>query len=133
MTVKAVTPARPALGYSGPAHRGANGVPKDMTAKEDGAGPAGGDAGPEGSGSGEFPGSDRRKPKLAAKPATRSEVTFDAKGNPVWEVRVEAPRRREDDDTVDLLQILDSDELSLQDEEPETRTGYDPYARDDER
>ena len=44
-------------------------------------------------------------------------VVFDAKGNPVWDIRVTVPRRREDDDTVDLLKCIDPDSLSLEDEQ----------------
>ena len=70
----------------------------------------------------------RRSRKIEA----RHEVEFDAKGNPVWQVRVDSPSRRQDDDTFDLLKCLDVEGLSLSDEEPATDKGlgYDPYARD---
>jgi hypothetical protein len=56
------------------------------------------------------------------------EVTFDAKGNPIWQLKVDIPRRREDDDTIDLLKCLDVDSLSLEDDsEPEDVPGYNPY------
>jgi hypothetical protein len=54
-------------------------------------------------------------------------VTFDAKGDPVWEWRVEARRRRKDDSTVDLLKCLDLDGLRLEDEADDRDRGIDPY------
>jgi hypothetical protein len=45
-------------------------------------------------------------------------VRWDDKGNPVWEVRMDIPRRREDDDTIDLLKCLDNSLLSLEEDEP---------------
>jgi hypothetical protein len=48
-------------------------------------------------------------------------VKFDAKGNPVLEVRTDVPRHREDDKTIDLLKCLDADALGLElEEEPTT-------------
>ena len=61
------------------------------------------------------------------------EVKFDSKGNPVWETRVDVPRRRKEDDTIDLLKCLDDESLSLADEQqaaPDAE-GYNPYRRDD--
>ena len=56
------------------------------------------------------------------------EVTFDAKGNPVWQIRVDMPRRRKDDHTIDMLKRLELDSLSLADESvPKGDTGYNPY------
>lgn len=56
------------------------------------------------------------------------EVTFDAKGNPIWQLKIEVPRRREDDDTIDLLKCLDVESLSLEDDvEADDVPGYDPY------
>jgi hypothetical protein len=67
-----------------------------------------------------------------------TEIRFDAKGNPIWEMRATLPRRRADDDTVDLLKCLDIGSLSLADakDEPEGKhetDGYDPYHRDKRR
>jgi hypothetical protein len=45
-------------------------------------------------------------------------VRFDDQGNPVWEVRVDIPRRRDGDDTIDLLKCLDNSLLSLEEDEP---------------
>jgi hypothetical protein len=59
-------------------------------------------------------------------------VTPDAKGNPVLEVRVTSPRRRSDDDTVDQLECLDADALSLESGESgdvHDGVGFDPYGR----
>jgi hypothetical protein len=78
----------------------------------------------------DYPGEDRRTG--SDKPDVHADISFDAKGNPVWEVRVESPRRRSDDDTIDLLKCLDSDLLLEQEEEDELSTtgGYNPYNRD---
>jgi hypothetical protein len=67
-----------------------------------------------------------------------TEIRFDAKGNPIWEMRATLPRRRADDDTVDLLKCLDIGSLSLADakDEPESThetDGYNPYHRDQRR
>ncbi len=48
---------------------------------------------------------------------TSSGVRFDEKGNPVFEIRAEAPRRRKDDDTIDLLKCLDDETLALADDD----------------
>jgi hypothetical protein len=63
------------------------------------------------------------------------DVTFDAKGNPVWQLKVDLPRRRKEDDTLDLIKCLDVDSLSLADESegPDTGGGYDPYGFTDEK
>ena len=75
-------------------------------------------------------GHERRKSSRAL---TRHEIEFDAKGNPVWRVRVDSPSRRQDDDTLDLLKCLDVEGLSLtEDETPnndDRGRGYDPYGR----
>lgn len=71
---------------------------------------------------------DYRGPERRARSADASEpklskrIRFDAKGNPVWEVRVETPGRRADDDTVDLLKCLEPDELTLADDDEKTGT-----------
>ena len=41
------------------------------------------------------------------------QVTFDAKGNPVLDVRINVPRRRKEDHTINLLECLDADKLEL--------------------
>jgi len=67
----------------------------------------------------------------AEKPS--GEVKFDAKGNPVWEIRIDVPRRRKEDDTVDLLKCLDSDSLSIVDDPNHIGPpGYNPYGNDGE-
>jgi hypothetical protein len=61
------------------------------------------------------------------------EVVFDAKGNPVWRVRVDVPRRRKDDDTIDMLKRLEVDSLSLADDDNgPSDAGYDPYLNKNE-
>ena len=59
-------------------------------------------------------------------------ISHDDQGNAVWEWRVEVPRRRDDDPTIDLLECLDVDGLSLEDddkaEEPDTKS-FNPYDR----
>ena len=68
------------------------------------------------------------------------DVRFDAKGNPVWEMRATGPRHRKDDDTLDLLKCLNVDSLSIDggeagDDAGGNRTargrdsGYNPYER----
>jgi hypothetical protein len=59
------------------------------------------------------------------------DVTFDAKGNPIWQLKVELPRRRKDDNTLDLIKCLEVDTIALadeadNDEAPKVR-GYNPY------
>lgn len=44
------------------------------------------------------------------------QVRFDAKGNPVLDVRTNVPRRREEDDTIDLLKCLDNSQLSIEED-----------------
>jgi hypothetical protein len=63
------------------------------------------------------------------------EVEFDAKGNAVWQWRTEEPRRREDDPTIDLLECLTSEQLSLADpdEDEPSADGFNPYDRDKRR
>ena len=50
-------------------------------------------------------------------PQTSSGVRFDEKGNPVFEIRANVPRRREDDNTSDLLKCLDDESLALADDD----------------
>ena len=66
--------------------------------------------------------------ELLSTSAQLGEVTFDAKGNPVWQLAVEIPRRRANDEPVDLLECLDVDSLSLEDDNGAKDTpGYNPY------
>ena len=44
------------------------------------------------------------------------QIRFDAKGNPVLDVRTNVPRRREEDDTIDLLKCLDNSQLSIEED-----------------
>jgi hypothetical protein len=60
-----------------------------------------------------YRGPDRRDPNNTDDALVQRNIKFDAKGNPVLEVRTDAPRRREGDDTIDLLKCLDADELKL--------------------
>ncbi len=80
-----------------------------------------------------YRGPDRRDPD-ADEPV--GSVSFDVKGNPVWQLRVDLPRRRKDDKPINLRNCLDLDLLSVQDEEGEESTkptgGYNPYNRGDE-
>ena len=90
-----------------------------------------------------YRGPDRRAPAKDSDPSEFDvEVRFDAKGNSIWEMRTTIPRRRTDDDTLDLLKCLDIDSLSLDqdadaprsDDAAEPRaSGYNPYARVKER
>jgi hypothetical protein len=50
----------------------------------------------------------------------------------VWRVRVDVPRRRKDDDTIDMLKRLEVDSLSLADDENgPSDSGYDPYLKNE--
>jgi hypothetical protein len=60
-----------------------------------------------------YRGPDRRMPSGHSEVAISKEVTFDAKGNPVLDIRSTTPRRREDDDTLDLIKCLDESTLSI--------------------
>lgn len=74
-----------------------------------------------------------RRTDSADHPETHTEIRFDDKGNPVWEVRADTPRRRKDDDTIDLLKTLDVESLSLEGDEEQTEVpGYDPYGHVDD-
>jgi hypothetical protein len=76
-----------------------------------------------------YPGPERRHSHLGAKLKPRARITFDAKGNPVWEAAIDTPLRRESDNTIDLLKCLDVEDLSLADDGLEDDVGYDPYRR----
>jgi hypothetical protein len=68
-----------------------------------------------------YRGPDRRAPDQADNSKVERTVKFDAKGNPVLEVRTDVPRHRADDNTIDLLKCLDADALNLQlEDEPKT-------------
>ncbi len=68
-----------------------------------------------------YRGPDRRDPDQVENSTVERTIKFDAKGNPVLEVRTDAPRRREDDNTIDLLKCLDADALKLEvEDEPKT-------------
>jgi hypothetical protein len=68
-----------------------------------------------------YRGPDRRDPDQKENSRVERTVKFDAKGNPVLEVRTDVPRRRGDDNTIDLLKCLDADALNLQiEDEPKT-------------
>lgn len=62
-------------------------------------------------------------------------VRFDPRGNAQWEWRVETPRRRKEDDTIDLLECLDPN-LSLSEDDgagEEPSGGFNPYDKDKPR
>lgn len=71
-----------------------------------------------------YRGPDRRSPDQDAAGNVERTVKFDARGNPVLEVRTDVPRRREDDRTIDLLKCLNADELelTLEDDPPPARS-----------
>lgn len=60
-----------------------------------------------------YRGPDRRDPRNTDDSQVSRQIKFDEKGNPVLEVRVDVPRRRQDDNTIDLLKCLDADALKL--------------------
>jgi len=64
-----------------------------------------------------YQGPNRRKPKTGngeSKPKTR--VWFDERGNAILGFSDETPRQRVGDDTLDDLEALDPDSLSLEDD-----------------
>ena len=69
----------------------------------------------------------RGPPKLD--PKALGGVNHDDLGNAVWEWRVDVPRRRDDDPTIDLLDCLDVDGMSLEDEDStdESEPSFNPY------
>jgi hypothetical protein len=72
--------------------------------------------------------SHQRDDAAAPKPGAVGSVEHDDLGNAVWNWRVDVPRRREDDPTIDLLECLDVEGLSLEEDEPETEDdGFEPY------
>lgn len=78
---------------------------------------------------------DRRQSRGAGRPPkvdpqSVGTVKHDDLGNAVWNWRVDVPRRRDDDPTLDLLQCLDVDGLSLEEDakdEPEKQDSFNPY------
>jgi len=76
-------------------------------------------------------GSERRRSKRARNSDLRPEatVTFDAKGNPVMDVWIETPRRRATDESIDILECLVPNSLSIAEEQPDEEISYDPYRR----
>lgn len=83
-----------------------------------------------------YRGPDRREdapPDETSTDSIKSGVTFDGRGNAVWEWKVDAPRRRLDDPTIDFLKALDIDTLEIAPDEEAPADppggGYDPYAR----
>jgi hypothetical protein len=64
-------------------------------------------------------------------PKAVGSVGHDDLGNAVWEWRVEVPRRRDDDPTIDLLQCLEVDGLSIEEdkEKPRKQGNFIPYNR----
>ena len=69
----------------------------------------------------------RGKPRVPPKVA--GSVGRDQLGNAVWEWRVDVPRRRDDDPTIDLLECLDVDGLSIEEDEkkPLKKGNFNPY------
>ena len=80
------------------------------------------------------PGRDRRRSGRRdgsgpVKPRAVGQINHDDLGNAVWEWRVDVPRRRDDDPTLDLMQCLDLDGISLEDDgkaKPD-RPSFNPY------
>jgi len=73
---------------------------------------------------------DRRAGRPKLDPKTLGGISHDDLGNAVWEWRVDVPRRRDDDPTIDLIDCLDVDGLSLEDEKPaaeEEEESFNPY------
>ena len=76
---------------------------------------------------------DRRRKnerKAIPKPGAKSLGTIghDDLGNAVWEWRVDVPARREDDPTIDLLECLDIDGLSIEDDSDKPESdNFNPY------
>ena len=70
--------------------------------------------------------------KAPPSPKVSGTVGRDQLGNAVWEWRVDVPRRRDDDPTIDLLECLDVDGLSIEDEEEQKQVkkgNFNPYNR----
>ena len=82
----------------------------------------------------ELPDGDRRRRggrgNTPPSPKVSGTVGRDQLGNAVWEWRVDVPRRRDDDPTIDLLECLDVDGLSIEEEEekkPLKKGNFNPY------
>jgi hypothetical protein len=68
--------------------------------------------------------------KAPPSPKVSGTVGRDQLGNAVWEWRVDVPRRRDDDPTIDLLECLDVDGLSIEEDEekkPLKKGNFNPY------
>lgn len=65
----------------------------------------------------------------AIRPRAVGQISHDDLGNAVWEWRVDVPRRRDDDPTLDLVQCLDTGDLSLEDDgQPKPgKKSFNPY------
>jgi hypothetical protein len=66
----------------------------------------------------------------AKKPGAKSlgAIGHDDLGNAVWEWRVDVPARREDDPTIDLLECLDVEGLTLEDDDDKPEADdFNPY------
>ncbi|MDX1561578.1 MAG: hypothetical protein R3305_01550 [Gammaproteobacteria bacterium] len=77
---------------------------------------------------------DRRKSRGRSEPPRvdpkeLGKVGHDDLGNAVWNWRVDVPRRRDDDPTIDLLECLDVDGLSLEDDDGTEKDddSFNPY------
>jgi len=71
---------------------------------------------------------ERGKPPKV-EPGALGRIGHDDLGNAVWTWRVDVPRRRDDDPTLDLLDSLDVDGLSIEDEDEEKPSdgSFNPY------
>ena len=75
-----------------------------------------------------------RGPNRRLEPSSDAEaevrVSADVKGDPVLEVRIVSPRRREDDDTVNQMECLEVESLTLESDEDEDGSNFlNPYAK----
>jgi hypothetical protein len=59
-------------------------------------------------------------------------VTFDERGQPVWQWRVDTGEYRSDVDTMKVRQIQEEVNVTLKEDEPVAPTGFDPYGRSSE-
>jgi hypothetical protein len=77
-------------------------------------------------------GTDRRRTDTRRRASNTGTGSFgtvghDDLGNAIWEWRVDVPARREDDPTVDLLECLDVEGLSLEEEVKPEEDSFNPY------
>jgi hypothetical protein len=76
-----------------------------------------------------YRGPDRRDAGINDKAHVRRKVTFDGNGDPVLNVFIDVPRRRQGDETIDALKCLDATALSLQiADEPENSKAQSEHA-----